>query len=406
ADASLRDFLNATREPYVRSAAYSETLSPGWTLRQWTFSVAGDGRTLDATVLQRIRDDPGGPGGPLDPLGGRDPLRPSGGGSATVESSYGAGAPFPVARGDLPRELPSLPDALRAWRAYRDDALGDAAPNAWGFAHAATCDETGACGYGGTRLEAGLARVDHAQPLQRRSLLALDADGRVVSLDESTMARGPAPPSPAPFVMGGADVVLHPPLREWPLATLWAAGGLLALGAAGAAAWLAATGRLALLPLFSRIERERAADHALRARLLAQVRAEPGLDVAALAARNGVAWSTAMHHVRKLEALGAARTARVAGRRCVYPSAARLTPESLSLPLLRRDATRRVLLAVSERPGALQRDVARRLGLDESTVSHHCRRLEAAGLLEGRASGNQRALYLTPVAQELLTASG
>lgn len=401
-DATLRDFLNASDAPFVHKASYAETLSSGWTVREWSFTVAGDGRALDASVMERWSDDPGGPSGPLDPLGARDPLRPASGATVVHESRFGAAAPFQLGYADVPHELPALPDALRAWRAFRDDALGDAAPNAWSFSYQPTCDDAGACRFGALRFEVGLARVEDST--QQRSILTLDHDARVVAFDDLVPGRGPASPVPPPFAVGTAAVALQSPLEQWPVGTLWVAGGLLAL-AAGAVAWLAWTGRLGVVGLFSRIERTNATDHALRARILAQVTKEPGLDVTTLGARNGVGWSTVMHHVRKLERLDAVRTANVGGRRCVFPTGARLTPATLSLPLLRREAPRRVLLAISEAPGTLQRDVARRLGLDEATVSHHARRLEAAGLLETRVRGREHALFLTPVARELLTAS-
>ncbi len=65
-----------------------------------------------------------------------------------------------------------------------------------------------------------------------------------------------------------------------------------------------------------------------------------------------------------------------------------------------------VLVCVGERPGDRIEDVAVRLGLDESTVSHALRRLLARGLVEERKSSvdaRRRERQLTAAGKKMRT---
>lgn len=204
----------------------------------------------------------------------------------------------------------------------------------------------------------------------------------------ATFPRAPTPAAPPP-----AD-----PDADASLLPLAAGAGGAAVGASlalGLRALLrrAATVGAPLVALYSRIARGDATRHPVRARLLDAIDASPGASVTDLAARLGLPLGTLLHHLRVLEQHGHAKTLRAGRHRLVFPTGQAADRDALSaLAADGRRAVARVLLA---RPGVHEAGIAAELDVGRSTVHHHLRALEAAGLVRIERGARARC-YATP----------
>jgi DNA-binding MarR family transcriptional regulator len=172
--------------------------------------------------------------------------------------------------------------------------------------------------------------------------------------------------------------------RAWVLARRLAPlAGVLALACLGAwAPWAAAP-----LALFSRLEPVHVALHPTRRAILEAAAVDPGVTMRALQARLGIAWGTLVHHVRVLERHGQLVSVREGQRRHLYVARSPEARQRSGLAVLRSPAAHRVARAVHERPGLLQVDLCRRIGLRAPAASKQLARLERAGLVEVERAG-------------------
>lgn len=128
------------------------------------------------------------------------------------------------------------------------------------------------------------------------------------------------------------------------------------------------------------------------------VRAQPGVTLAELVRTTGLTQVVVRHHLRMLEA-HLYVVIRGEGRlRCCFAMDARADPESTSLHMVLKDATRRRIAEILVRsPMPLtQAALSEAAGVSRRLVSHHLARLEEAGLVEG--SGGTPRGYVPSVA--------
>jgi hypothetical protein len=160
-----------------------------------------------------------------------------------------------------------------------------------------------------------------------------------------------------------------------------APGAGLAVGAATGLALLLLVVKLVLLPLFTRLRRDRLLDNPIRARLHERVRSEPGIHRAELVEYTGIGEGATRHHLEQLvrhqllvelHDSGFARYY-VAGE--VPPAAARREA------ILRVGNARAVYELYAREPHASLRVAAARLGTSAPSVHRTKKRLERAGLL-------------------------
>ncbi|HWH09031.1 MAG TPA: winged helix-turn-helix transcriptional regulator, partial [Candidatus Thermoplasmatota archaeon] len=130
----------------------------------------------------------------------------------------------------------------------------------------------------------------------------------------------------------------------------------------------------ALAALYARLRRPQVLGHADRERILALVRARPGIRYAALQRETGLATGALLHHLRALEAHGLLLSRREGSRRVFFEpgaapdAAAGLTP------------TQARLLEMDRAGGLSQREMGERLGITQQAVSQHLREMERRGL--------------------------
>lgn len=170
-------------------------------------------------------------------------------------------------------------------------------------------------------------------------------------------------------------------------------GAAIAVGAGVASVVIALAAKLTGLGLFSRVREDRLLDHPRRRQLHELVQQEPGAHFQQLQRATGLANGTLVHHLDKLVAADLVRRRREGGYTCFYPPG---KARAAASPVKSAGA-RQILATIAGEPGISLRDVARRTGLDPSTVSHHVKRLEATQLVQvDRQPGGPMALRATP----------
>lgn len=157
--------------------------------------------------------------------------------------------------------------------------------------------------------------------------------------------------------------------------------GLAAAALIGGLALLGLLVKAVLLPLYSRLRRDRLLDNPVRARLYERVRAEPGIHRAELIDFAGIGEGATRHHLQQLVDNGLLVELTVGGFARYF--AAGEVPADIA----RREA---VLLAGSHRavydfyvarPDASLREASRELGVSAPSVHRAKKKLEKAGLL-------------------------
>lgn len=392
----LRDYLARNPDWYVSSARYFEHGAPDDSYVGWFIDFAARLEGLSVTVEHhRFR-------AVAAPLV-QSPLLQQ----TRYDASPRPGTPTTLA--DFPAELPSLAYVRDRWSVF----TGGAPDEGYRWAFERSLEE----GWPRIRLRVGdLAPSIHASadggfPLLAPphsheltgSALVVNGTGHPVAINsmrEDVQWRSPQE--------GLAPPVPPTPSQPRPV-------GALRDGVAGPEAFAAVFAALAALllkrlaiGLFTRLRRGDVLQHPLRARVLQEIQASPGLHVQEVARRIGRSRRTIKHHVDVLVSAGLIAVSHGPRETSLF---ARVTwPSAMmqGIALLRSPASRGLLADLQHRPGSSSLEAARRLGRSPATVHHHVKRLLAAGLLTNDAKGPHGALRLrvTHLGQAALKATG
>lgn len=135
-----------------------------------------------------------------------------------------------------------------------------------------------------------------------------------------------------------------------------------------------------------------------RALLVALVDADPGIHVLRAAHLLGMNWNTCYHHARRLAGDGVLLMAKVRGKLCLFDRKDGSVARHFARILLRDPRTASLAEILVHQPGINQQEIARRLGVADSTVCRHMRLLQGSGLVErvrdGRAVRNEPTALL------------
>ncbi|HET6398686.1 MAG TPA: winged helix-turn-helix transcriptional regulator [Candidatus Thermoplasmatota archaeon] len=419
--AEVQRYVQDHPDWFLSSAAYERyPSSSGGGPQSWNLVFDSEGAPVSAWI---IRWTPG-------PLAGTPapalPVLAAFGERYTVHTHRGwLDLPHDTAR---PASAPTAAGVLASWEAYRaheprDDVRG------WGFSlacaatqaepdvqerakHGAAPRATGgrcdalelrvwAGDYAsGSASEGGLDPATSGTSEEKewdRMALIVDGAGRIVGRHESDVhyerrAEGALAQPPAP--KGEAAPGLKPvSAGAFPDADSPVGRGITAVSLAGSLLYLAwPTVKSGALGLFSRVSGPRLLQHPTRRLVADCIEANPGIHYKELSRRLGLANGTLEHHLRKLVADGIVLRHAGDGYTCYFPKGVSRHDLRAAGPLKAAGA-RRVLQAVQASPGASSSDVATAAGLDASTVSHHVRRLQDAGLVEARRVGRTVRLH-------------
>jgi DNA-binding MarR family transcriptional regulator len=182
--------------------------------------------------------------------------------------------------------------------------------------------------------------------------------------------------TPAPVMPPVAAPPMLPP-EEQAVATAAAGSGLLALLAA----------------LYSRLAPNQLLDHERRDRILAIVRAQPGIGPQDVGAKLGTSWGVTQYHLDKLEKGGLLTSQRKGHHRCYFVPGAVPREQQGTVALFRVDTTRRVAELIAQKPGLTQTQLCAELGISASAMSKQVARLEGAGVLRREAADGPAKLF-------------
>ena len=154
-----------------------------------------------------------------------------------------------------------------------------------------------------------------------------------------------------------------------------------AIVATGAAAGVGALLALLLVPLFTRLRRDRLLDNPVRARLYERIRTEPGIHRAELVDFAGIGEGATRHHLAQLAKHRLVVEAASEGY-VRYFAAGEVPPDvARREALLRAGSHRAVYELYAREPRLSLRDAAARLGMSAPSVHRAKKKLESAGLL-------------------------
>lgn len=136
-----------------------------------------------------------------------------------------------------------------------------------------------------------------------------------------------------------------------------------------------------LLGLFSRIEGQKVLDNPVRAHVHQVVVQDPGLSLEEVRARAGIAWGTAVHHLRRLEDNGLLVSIVQNARRRYFAANTPASSHRAHVAALSHPTARRLADLVRQRPGLDQGGLCEALGLRNPAASKHLQQLAAHGLV-------------------------
>jgi len=152
---------------------------------------------------------------------------------------------------------------------------------------------------------------------------------------------------------------------------------------------------LILVPLYTKIKREKVMDHFVRGRIYEFVCQNPGVNYSAIKAQFKLTNGTVTYHLSMLERQEFIRAKQDGIYKRYFsnnggPSPSDVEPMSLQLTIAR---------AIREHPGMTQKEIAKHLGSSKQLVSYHIRRMKKDEQLETRRDGRSVRVYpnhLTP----------
>ncbi|MEK6976234.1 MAG: helix-turn-helix domain-containing protein [Candidatus Thermoplasmatota archaeon] len=223
----------------------------------------------------------------------------------------------------------------------------------------------------------------------------LDPTGPSAAPEAST----PASPAPAgmPVVVPATAAFL-----------LLAVGVLTTAFKARLLGWLARGVRLlalvGLLPaaLFSRIERGSLLENPVRARVHDAVAHDPGVSLTEVQSRAGIAWGTAVHHLRRLESNGLIVSVSQSAHRRYFIADTPAAAHRSALAAIRQPTARRIAELVLRRPGIDQSGLCQELALNSPAASKHLGQFRKYGLVLSQRVGRRTIHHPTPVLEAAL----
>jgi predicted transcriptional regulator len=152
---------------------------------------------------------------------------------------------------------------------------------------------------------------------------------------------------------------------------------------------------LILVPLYTKIKREKVMDHFVRGRIYEYVCQNPGVNYSAIKNQFKLTNGTVTYHLSMLERQEFIRAKQDGIYKRYFannggPSASEVEPMSLQLTIAK---------AIREHPGMTQKEIAKHLGSSKQLVSYHIRRMKKDGQLETSRDGRSVRVFpnhLTP----------
>ena len=147
------------------------------------------------------------------------------------------------------------------------------------------------------------------------------------------------------------------------------------------------------LPLYSRLSRDKVLESYNRGRVFEFIELNPGAHFNGILAALGLNNGSLVYHLEVLQREGLVRSRQEGMYRRFYPRGTEPPP---LLENGTTEAQQRVLKTIEEMPGITQKELARFLGLRQSTLAYQIERLAAMGYIEGVRVGRHVAYRARP----------
>jgi predicted transcriptional regulator len=169
-------------------------------------------------------------------------------------------------------------------------------------------------------------------------------------------------------------------------------GGVMALTLLGATE----VGKYALLkllfvPLYSRIRKDDVLDHFVRGQIYGHILSHPGEHYNGIKQALQVNNGTLSHHLRTLEMQGYLKSQRDGTYKRFYPTGTKL-PRKKGIQL--SDLQIGIVDAIRQIPGLTQKDIAKREGKTQQSVSYNLKLLERIEVLRSERDGIRKKYFI------------
>lgn len=190
-------------------------------------------------------------------------------------------------------------------------------------------------------------------------------------------------------------------------------GALAAAGAAGAGGaglllalayfWprLKYAGMLALLPLYTRIERDAVLEHEKRDELYELIRATPGIHAHEIGEKASIGWGTTVYHLKLLENHGLIVSKKSGRYKRFFVNTGEYTKKKDAYGALRNQTAKAVADYIVNHPGTTQKEMCAALGIQPSLASWHVEKLEGVELVKRVKDGRMVRYFAGPAWSEL-----
>jgi len=146
------------------------------------------------------------------------------------------------------------------------------------------------------------------------------------------------------------------------------------------------------VPLYSRLKKDEMLDHFVRGQIYGYIMSHPGEHYNHIKSKLDVTNGTLSHHLRALEFQGYIKSQRDGTYKRFYPTDMKI-PRTKGIKL--SDLQLGIIDAIRQSPGLSQKDIARREGLSQQTVSYNLSVLERMGLLDSSREGVRKKYFIS-----------
>ncbi|MDD4308375.1 MAG: winged helix-turn-helix transcriptional regulator [Thermoplasmata archaeon] len=146
------------------------------------------------------------------------------------------------------------------------------------------------------------------------------------------------------------------------------------------------------LPLYSRLKRDDLLDHFVRGQIYGYIMSHPGEHYNHIKQKLEVTNGTLSHHLRALEFQGYIVSHRDGTYKRFYPTEVKI-PRTKGIKL--SDLQIGIVDAIRQSPGLSQKDIAKREGISQQSVSYNLSLLERMGILNSARDGVRKKYFIS-----------
>ena len=150
--------------------------------------------------------------------------------------------------------------------------------------------------------------------------------------------------------------------------------------------------KILVVPLYSRLKKDELLEHFVRGQIYGRIMSHPGEHYNHIKAKLGVTNGTLSHHLRTLELQGYIKSHRDGTYKRFYPTGMKI-PRKKGIQL--SDLQIGIVDAIRQSPGISQKEIAKREGISQQSVSYNLAILERMGTLDSVRDGVRKKYFIS-----------